>query len=240
MELEALARFNGIFNSVYSLDQGLRVLAYLCLLGMEGLRKAGMDNLEAAKAMADFYARVSDARFVNRFFSLPLMVEGLLRLWKVKTTQAMLTRGMYWSMLLYYPVEHVWWLSTLAPKVIPIDSDKWSRVSCQAWAAYVVFDMCGTFLRFREAEKKGSAATDPSIRAECDKQMYLEKVWFSVECADLIMALHWSVPQGPLSNIGIGIAGAYGGAAGLWFKWVKARRLQVYDNKADTNGKKEL
>jgi hypothetical protein len=43
-------------------------------------------------------------------------------------------------MLIYYPTEHIYWLSTHKVLNVP-EADKYSRYSCRAWAIYILLDL---------------------------------------------------------------------------------------------------
>ena len=53
-----------------------------------------------------------------------------------------------WCMMAYYPMEHLAWAATLAPKLFPsLNVDKVWRVSCYFWVFWLLLDVMGEFRR---------------------------------------------------------------------------------------------
>lgn len=223
----------------WTLDNILRVMSYCGLYGASALTESnGGKATETAAFLEEAFNKMTDARFTNRITGLPATLEGFFSMRAAEhaskavdtSTLSVLNKVMVYSMLVYYPLEHAWFLSTLKPKLINIDSDKWSMWSCRAWTVYILCDLAGTVIRARALSDE-IAATERTKASVVDKskavsdlkrrRMHL-RVWLTCVLADLVMAGHWSVPNGPVSPKQICAVGIYGGVAGLWLKWIKS------------------
>jgi hypothetical protein len=130
---------------------------------------------------------------VNRFFGLPATIEALYA-WDDNSLESQLGRMMTWSMMIYFPTEHIWYLSSLKPTIITgIDANWWSQLSCRAWAVYVILDIVGTLRKIMDLQSK---IQSESSQKKSDLSLLLKRysIWLSV-ClfGDLPLALQWSV-----------------------------------------------
>jgi hypothetical protein len=97
---------------------------------------------------------------------------------------------------------------------------KWWVWSCRFWAAYVVLEgvRLGAVWKFdsegdgeKEKEKEGKIA-----KREADRVWWRDVV---SNAAYFPMTLHWSVEQGLLSDVGVGLCGVFAGGANLVDAW---------------------
>ncbi len=165
-----------------------------------------------------------DARFINRLFGAPLFLESLIRAWNTKGVLGKCDRAMAWSMILYYPLEHVWWLSTLKPKLVNVNSDKWSIWSCRFWTVYVLADLLQGVIRMRQTQKLAAEEKDEKKRNALKKQLRNQLIGYTVSFSDFPLALQWSdlSQNAPFTEWQIAATGIYGGVIGWLLKWIKA------------------
>jgi hypothetical protein len=208
--LQALSRYNQIMTNVYAIDNALRVVTYsiaLYLASSPGVKS------DCASWLAELKAKVADTRFLNRILvGLPASVEGYFAYGRPVTFEALLGKLMAFSMVLYHPLEHGWWATTLKPKLFDIDGDKWSMWSCRCWVAYVLMDLLGTLRRLQDLK-------DGAKGAGRERRNLL--IWLTCIAADAPLAIQWSVPSGPFPDVVLNWAGWYGGVAGLYLRWLK-------------------
>lgn len=227
--LDRLSRWNRIADSVWSLDGILRVGSYSCLLGATYLTEfnAGKPT-PLAEFLSGVFGKVTDARFINRVMAWPATLESVFHYANNPDNSSLGVLGqvMTWSMVAYYPLEHGWLLSTFKPQMVNIDGNKWSLWSCRFWAVYVVCDLLGTYIREQSvSEQIGKLSADERDKlAELKKQQRNLRIWYTCALCDLVMAVQWSVAQGPFSTKQICGVGIYGGVAGLYLKWLKSRK----------------
>jgi len=239
MEVASLKRnlsvANGIMGGIYALDNGQRILAYGALLWICKIKaRKGGEKLPLALFLKDFYVKMSDARFLNRFFCLPSIIEELLGYYGSgkklpEDTESVAGRVMALSMLPYYPLDHLYYLATLSPNILGLNADRMSRWSCIAWTVYVVADLVAAWARIsnllEEAKRSGADTGEKSSKvAKLQRQQKITNLLLRMACAlcDLPMAMHWSVSNGPLNDKQIGWLGVGGGIFGLWLKWRRA------------------
>mmetsp|Transcript_12406 Transcript_12406/g.15389 ORF Transcript_12406/g.15389 Transcript_12406/m.15389 type:complete len:242 (+) Transcript_12406:151-876(+) len=227
---QQLNAVNGIITNIYAYDNVLRVITYSSILAAEGLKKIGYGESDLAKFLVEVFTKLTDARFVNRLGGLPATIAWFLAaLRNGNSMESLLDKGMAASMLLYYPMEHVWYFSTYTSRFVKVNSNWWCLWYCRVWALYVVMDLANTYLRINQIKAAlKSAWSDESNEAKKNKhsltkQLYQSRLWAKIALCDFLMACQWSVEQGPLSDNFISLVGVYGGAANLYLKWLKAQ-----------------
>jgi hypothetical protein len=96
---------------------------------------------------------------------------------------------------------------------------KWWVWSCRFWAAYVVLEgvRLGALWKFEKAAEKDDGEKEAKI-AKRDAN----RLWWRDAVSNLAyfpMTLHWSVEQGVLSDVGVGLCGIFAGGANLVDAW---------------------
>jgi hypothetical protein len=177
-----------------------------------------------ADSLAVFKGKVGDSRFVNRFvFGVPGSLADLLAAAanQENTLEAVLGKIMAASMMMYFPLEHGWFLTT-AVKDMAIDGAKWSLWSCRFWLLYVVCDLVLLGRKLQQLglalEAKGLSTEERKalLKARQDKMMAL-----SCEISDGIIAVQYSSASGGVFSDKLVLwAIWYGGVAGMWKRWV--------------------
>ncbi|KAL4249700.1 hypothetical protein ABKN59_006140 [Abortiporus biennis] len=211
-----------------------------------GLRKEPVSTV--ATSLAKFGGIVGDARMLSNIWGLLPIIRWLTSLERnPPPTRKLLTieRLQGWSMLAYYPLEHLYYL--LAHSIVPsqisrpsllpfkksepseplnLDAGVISRVSTRFWALYVVLQLAHLredrkLLKVRErAVSKSKAITAQAEQEELNKRwdaLYSEVV---VNLAYLPLTAHWSLEKGLFQNeFWVGVCGMIAALASWRSGW---------------------
>ena len=230
---EELCRFNGIVSSVYAMDNVLRLLSYGSDLIVETTRSPKHPMTNTQLFLLELKARLSDARFVNRMFGFPATLEGFAAwdddnqphdLFSLESLHSFISKGKTMSMLIYYPMEHIYWLSSFKNSIFSSANTGWfSKLSCQAWLFYVFCDFLGTLVNIvRTQYQLMSNEIDGASRKKITSELRKMIVWMTCIMSDMVLALQFSVDKPPFSPETVRYAGLWGGAIGLYYKWICA------------------
>jgi len=130
-----------------------------------------------------------------------------------------------WSMLAYYPLEHIYYLAS--QKIIPMSNRKLLKIavwSCRFWAAYVVLQFVHLredwrHLRARERALKGTEIT-PEQKEEISRRKRALSNEFWANVGYFPLTIHWSLEQGLYRNEGLtGLFGLIAGFASFRGGW---------------------
>jgi len=212
--------------------------------------RAGMRPKPEASSVAAFSrlaATVGDARMLWRLWGILPIIQWFNSLERSQPpTRNLLTieRLQAWSMLAYYPLEHVYWLAShsLLPWNIPARTlDKISRWSCRFWAAYVILQ----FLHLREdalliaarertlrqdkgktsTSKEGEADTTDKRWADIAQRKAAIRNEALINGAYLPLTLHWSIDGGLFrEEAWVGLFGFVAGIASFRGGWEATRK----------------
>ncbi|KAI6042587.1 hypothetical protein EDC04DRAFT_3108713 [Pisolithus marmoratus] len=187
-----------------------------------GLRKEHTRNVSSS--FSKFSNIIGDFRMLGRFCGLFPVLQWMISMERnPPPTRALLNieRLQGWSMLVYYPLEHLYYLRIhdLIPAAIPsiisltgrgsrkisLNAGKLAMWSCRAWAAYVVLQFAHLLedrklLLMKERHlKKGK---DVSAEERKDLGRRWDVFWNEViaNTANLPLAIHWSLEKGFFSN----------------------------------------
>ncbi|TFK36630.1 hypothetical protein BDQ12DRAFT_699475 [Crucibulum laeve] len=214
-----------------------------------GLRKSPMSG--AAEGYAKLSSLLGDSRTLWRIWGLLPIFQWLISIERnPQPTRNLLTieRLQGWSMLLYYPLEHLSYLighgiipasfslaslplvSLLAPsslksRTLSLNANKLGIWSCRFWALYVLLQ----FLHLREDKqlliqkhrnlKKGKAL-GPNEKWELGRRW---DAWWSevvVNVGYAPLTVHWSLEQGIFKNdVWVGIFGLVAAVASFRAGW---------------------
>ncbi|CAK5268759.1 unnamed protein product [Mycena citricolor] len=180
----------------------------------------------AAEGFKKFAGMVGDSQTLGRFWGLLQIFQWLISLERTpQPTRNLLTieRLQGWSMLGYYPLEHLSHLRSHdilppsisipvpvaeKPKQLELDAGALSRASCRFWAAYVVLQ----FAHLREdrkllqlqqrALKKSKVGGKISDAEKAEFARRWDAYWSGLltNICNLPIALHWSVTGGIIKN----------------------------------------
>ncbi|KAK7033057.1 TPR-region domain-containing protein [Favolaschia claudopus] len=189
-----------------------------------GLRKVPVSN--AAGGFAKFASAVGDSQMLGRFWGLFQIFQWLIALERnQQPTRNLLTieRLQGWSMLGYYPFEHLSYLRThdvLPPtlpspasllnptaKPISLNAKDLSLLSCRCWASYVILQFAHLredrklLLLQQRALRKGKGSPLSHAEKE-DFGRKWDAYWTGllVNLCNLPLALHWSIDGGLIKN----------------------------------------
>lgn len=191
--LQRLEHVNEFTNkSSGNLDKAVKTLGYLC--NILGIYK----NPEYLK----LGSAISMGRYIYRFNG---GLDALLAACNVKEKWCLpsdnkyiqhLVQAQAYTMLLYYPLEHIAWIGYIAPKLFPIHADKYSRHSCVLWSIYIVLDLYIYYLRYKTLSAKRYGIRG-SLIYFCNRYAKLSMIR---NLLYLPTAIHWSVEKPILSS----------------------------------------
>ncbi|KAF9243424.1 hypothetical protein BU15DRAFT_86395 [Melanogaster broomeanus] len=164
-----------------------------------GLRKEASSSV--ATSFTSFASVIGDFKMLGRFWGSPPPTRALLTIERLQG----------WSMLVYYPLEHLYYLRArdLIPATIPstfhLNSNALAMWSCRAWAVYVILQFAHLredrkLLLMREKHlKKGKGVV---IEDKEDLRNRWDAFWneFVANSANLPLAIHWSLEKGIFTN----------------------------------------
>ncbi|BGP17652.1 hypothetical protein JCM10213_001305 [Rhodosporidiobolus nylandii] len=246
----ALAHFNRLAGSQSGQDKLFMVYqyaAYVAIALLNSKRFGSKARRDLAVRMEKLRATISDARVLYRLFGLFPILSWAQSLndpaSQPQDKQILLLEKLQaWSMLLYYPLEHIYYLA--GKGVFKISPQRISSIavwSCRFWAAYVVLQIFHIRRSFqllrldrialtrttRERVRNGEV-TQQAVEEEKAQMKALQKregdlkrdCW--VQAGYLPLTAHWSLPNGLLpSNTWVGICGTVAAVAGLKGVWQK-------------------
>jgi hypothetical protein len=144
-----LARANEITSQVAGADKIYRSVYYVSKFILWYLKKSHARE-EVMKRVASLSSQMSNVRYMLRLFGLLSTIEGLKKdggaCGETDHLLKYIAKIQTWSMMLYYPLEHMYWLSWQG--IWPTKyGDDFSLWSCRAWVVYILLDMIGDSYR---------------------------------------------------------------------------------------------
>ncbi|KAF9223744.1 hypothetical protein BS17DRAFT_733490 [Gyrodon lividus] len=222
-----------------------------------GLRKEATSGV--ATSFTSFANIIGDFKMLGRFLGLLPILQWMIAMERSPPpTRALLTieRLQGWSMLAYYPLEHLYYLRAhnLVPVAMPsimslvrrtskpvhLNANALAMWSCRAWAIYVILQFAHLIqdrklllMREKNLKKgKGIATEDKE-----DLRNRWDAFWNEVvaNSANLPIAIHWSLKQGIFTNdIWPTILGFINGVAAFRSGW-KATALPASKTRSTTD-----
>lgn len=160
--LRFLQGYSSFMTKGINQDRGLKILQYtLWVFSYLSKRK----NAIIGDSCKKLYNEVSFARYVLRLFGLPDAIEATISGSWCATSKTnprlhkILGQIMTWSMIGYYPLEHLAYIQWQTPKLLffktksPIPTrfaEKMSAWSCRCWCIYIVAEIVQCVLKVRE------------------------------------------------------------------------------------------
>lgn len=235
--METLTKFNGVVGQVSGIDKAYRFIIYtLRIVAATTAKRYGPEN-ELVKRIANLTAPLADTRMALRLFGLIPILQQFYRL-HIATTNSKaqastptkdrllqeIEKLQLYSMLIYYPAEHCYWLGV--HKVLNIqDPDRWSRWSCRAWAAYIILDIVAVAYQLQPLQaklkelKSNTSSEAVSTRSKLESDLEDFRLQLAGLLTDLPLAIHWSLASYPLSNTMVGVFGVISTVASSMLKW---------------------
>ena len=161
--LQAYVKFT---SSAFNQERFLKLAQYSLFM----ISRFYGNNNAMKDGLVHVSGQISWARYINRFFGLPAALEGI-RSGSWGNPKA-LGKALAWTMVGYYPLEHLAYLKWQAPKaILPNTSinrlaSKASAVSCQFWFAYIVLDIIRSALALRKKDDDSGSTSPESRRNE--------------------------------------------------------------------------
>ncbi|KAI9216865.1 peroxisomal biogenesis factor 11 [Blastocladiella britannica] len=223
-------RFIKITTNVYGLDKALRIIVYTLSLA-SALRLRVEPSSTIAPRIKALSSALADTRIAMRLFSTIPSIEYFLDPVCNPTTRQRFANA---ALLVYAPAELAYWLGahSVVP-MTPLTLDRWSRLSCIGWGAWIVVELYEITLAIsakREqlqaarvnaassADVKAALAERDAVAAQLN-DLYARAI---AQMCDLPMAVHWSLPSYPLPGELVSALGIVGGVAGWWRMWRNA------------------
>ncbi|KAL0955069.1 hypothetical protein HGRIS_003986 [Hohenbuehelia grisea] len=227
-----------------------------------GLRASPVSD--AVKGYAKLGSIVGDARTLWRIWGLLPIVQWLVSLERnPQPTRRLLNieRLQGWSMLAYYPLEHLYYLCTngIIPSTVPslkslvssrakpikLDPNWLGLWSSRFWAAYVLLqfahlkeDRALLLAKTRtliKAKQRASGQSSPTVSEQKELDQRWDAFWneLVVNLGYLPLTVHWSLEKGLFGNdIWVGIFGLVAALASFRAGW---RATALPSAPADSN-----
>uniref|UniRef100_A0A7S4RWV5 Uncharacterized protein n=1 Tax=Ditylum brightwellii TaxID=49249 RepID=A0A7S4RWV5_9STRA len=144
-------------SNSYLTDRGIKLLTYTLWL-LSRLTERYQKNPELSPGLRKMYGDLSMVRYALRLYGLPVSIEDIRTggSWKGWDDARIhfLGKIMAWSMAFYYPLEHIAYGGFVVPKLIRVDTEKYTAYSCRAWLIFVLSDLVSTFFKLKELRKR--------------------------------------------------------------------------------------
>jgi len=170
-----------------------------------------------------------------RYYGLVPMLQWIMTLEKTGApTKTLLTLQRLQNLLnvMYYPLEHTWWLGS--HQVIPIEKATLNKIglwSCRFWATAIILSFFQLYEEYKLLKQrqevilaqisKGSLSPDEVRKKHAEiaaekKRLVLETI---INSAYLPLTVHWSSVNSKFPDIGVGICGTIASMAQLYNAW---------------------
>ena len=170
--------------------------------------------------------KVLEARTLNRVvYGIPASIGGFIAAGSNTDLTTILSKIMAFSMILFHPLEHGWFFSTLTPRLFSFDGNKWSIWSVRCWVVYIICDLIGTVRTMQDVNLTLASQSGPKgeERSKLKKLQLSTRIWLTCIIADLILGIQYSVEKGPFSDHTLAWASFWGGLAGMYRKWINSQ-----------------
>ena len=154
-----LAGYSTFSGSTFTTDQGLKILQWSSW-AIAYMTKSSKRNTNISPSLNKLSLEVSFARYVLRFYGLLQSLEGYRSgswaggTWDDPLIAKIAKYLMAGSMLIYYPLEHVAYAGWQMPKLVKVNANKFSAISCVFWTTYIVGDFWASCLKWKELKTK--------------------------------------------------------------------------------------
>ncbi|ORY84745.1 peroxisomal biogenesis factor 11 [Leucosporidium creatinivorum] len=244
-----LAHVNRVLSSCSGQDKVFMLMAYGAKVLDFGLRHPSVSTKsrrDLAERVSKLGALIGDARVLYRLFGLFPILQWAQSLNDPASAPKdkwlkVIQRVQVWSMLVYYPLEHYYYLA--GKGVFKASAKKISDIaiwSCRFWAAYVALQVAHnlrsrallTRARVALAQSRktklqaGESVTKEDVEEEKREIKRIEKeqeglrrdAW--VQAGYLPLTMHWSLPNGLLPDpVYVGLCGSLAAVHGLIGVW---------------------
>ena len=152
-----LATYGSFSGSTFTADQGIKILQWSSW-AISYATQTKHTNL--SPSLRKLYNELSMARYVLRFYGFFQSLEGYRSgswaggSWDNPRIAKIAKYLMAGSMLAYYPLEHLAYAGWQMPKLVKVNANKISAISCGFWTAYIVGDFWVSCLKWNELKTK--------------------------------------------------------------------------------------
>jgi hypothetical protein len=159
-----LSKYGTFSGSTFTADQGIKILQWSSWAISYATTKSS--NVTISPSLRKLYNELSMARYVLRFYGMLQSLEGYRSgswaggSWDNPLIAKIAKYIMAGSMLAYYPLEHVAYAGWQMPKLVKVNANKISAISCCFWTAYIVGDFWVSCLKWKELKMKLSDIGD--------------------------------------------------------------------------------
>ncbi|KAL7529603.1 hypothetical protein ACHAXR_003047 [Thalassiosira sp. AJA248-18] len=214
--LDKFLSTHGAFSgSTFTADQGLKILQWSSW-AISYATQSTHSNL--SPSLRKLYNEVGMARYVLRFYGFLQSLEGYRSgswaggTWDNPRIAKIAKYLMAGSMLFYYPLEHVAYAGWQMPKLVRVNANKVSAISCVFWTTYIVGDFWVSCLKWKDLKAKLGGLREVLVKSKRDddklavadlsreEQTLVNKIRHIkvqlVRCLLFILpAINWSLPN---------------------------------------------
>lgn len=184
---EKINKFVSFNSTVGGLDKTMELISYLCQLYNY--------TFNPQKNLSNLSSLLSDTRYAFRLTGILSTLNSLLPKEKDHYFTIKLLQNL--SMIIYYPCDNGYWLSSKGVLNINTDTrNKMSRISCQMWALYMILDI---YINMKEKDNTS--------------------LFLNLLC--LPLALEWSLEKGFLPSYAVPILGTTNALITFYLKYKK-------------------
>ncbi|KAG0234105.1 hypothetical protein BGW41_001242 [Actinomortierella wolfii] len=229
-------------SQVRGTDKFLMVIQYFSKIFVWWYLKRGRES--TAQRIRNLAGPISDFRILLRYYGLLPLVQWMQYVDSNPSPSPLLLfldRLQNICNLIYYPLEHIYWLG--AHEVIPISMQKTNTIaiwSCRFWAAYVVLQfvhlaeeyrlykqrLAGIRAQIKKADEQARASGVPvdktvykselaALKAE-KKGILINTI---INTGYLPLTVHWSLENSTFPDVGVGIFGGIAAVAQFYVAW---------------------
>ncbi|CEG69821.1 hypothetical protein RMATCC62417_05825 [Rhizopus microsporus] len=237
-KLDHLVRF---LNSVRGTDKVLMFIQYwskviIWYLQRRSPVKGASSAISLAQRIQNLASPVSDFRILLRYYGLLPMVQYMNYIeYNPPSSKIALTieRLQNWSNIIYYPLEHIYWLG--AHQVIPISEEKTNKIgmwSCRFWAAYVILEYGRLAEQYRNLRNRETSllkrikAGDIETHEDPEAEMAAIKAERSsmivntcINTGYLPLTVHWSLEKSSFPDVLVGVFGGFASIFQIYAAW---------------------
>ncbi|KAG0301356.1 hypothetical protein BGZ98_008427 [Dissophora globulifera] len=239
--LDQAVRF---LSQVRGTDKTLMVVQYFSKIFIWYFVKRGRES--TAQRIRNLSGPISDFRILLRYYGLLPLIQWMQYVDSDNSPSPsplllLLDRLQNICNLIYYPLEHIYWLG--AHEIIPISMEKTNRIaiwSCRFWAAYVALQFVHLAEEYRlyktrlltieaqvkAADKKAKETGEPvdksvyktelaALRTE-KKGIFINTI---INTGYLPLTVHWSLEKSSFPDVGVGIFGGIAAVAQFYVTW---------------------
>ena len=154
-----LSKYGTFSSSTFTADQGIKILQWSSwAISYATTKSSNVNNI--SPSLRKLYNELSMARYILRFYGMLQSLEGYRSgswaggTWDNPLIAKIAKYIMAGSMLAYYPLEHVAYAGWQMPKLVKVNANKISSISCCFWTAYIVGDFWVSCLKWKELKMK--------------------------------------------------------------------------------------